>query len=587
MNDSLEFTQHGYQVEKELGHNRAGGRVTYLATHLQTGRPVVIKQFQFAKVGSNWADFDSYDREIQVLRGLHHSGIPQYLNSFHTDSGFCMVQEYKKADSLAVVRSFSPSDVEQIAISALEILLYLQNRIPPVIHRDIKPENILVDDRLNVYIVDFGFARIGDGEVGMSSVVKGTLGFMPPEQLFNRQLTEASDLYGLGITLICLLTKTKTTDVGNLIDITYRVSFKHLVPKLSLAWATWLEKMVEPSVKERFQNAKAALEALPDHPMRLPDARLSQSSLQFVVTRIGEVLTQTVTIANLVPETQLQGEWKIAPHPHDPVGAHPWITVNPPDFVGNHQECQITVHSDRLMPNKTYDRKLFLYTNTAAQTFTLNLQVRTVQAPLRIRSATLLPLVVLNSFAIATTWLTSSIALVTGSVALAASTLISSTAIFSTAAGVAIGCEVAAWMLSVAGASSGASAGVIGGVIMGILTVAIALTQNIAVPGTAMLAGVAIGFVGGIILGGATGVVVEHFVDRRINPEAATVISLLTTAFGASLGLGFTFGFSTLPVILALVGTGLPLGGLLVYSLMQRVKTFNEQKRSQQHLIRP
>ncbi|NJK53403.1 MAG: hypothetical protein HC936_12400 [Leptolyngbyaceae cyanobacterium SU_3_3] len=122
---------------------------------------------------------------------------------------------------------------------------------------------------------------------------------------------------------------------------------------------------------------------------------------------------------------------------------------------------------------------------------------------------------------------------------------------------------------------------------MGILTVAIALTQTIAVPGTAMLAGVAIGFVGGIILGGATGVVVEHFVNRRINPEAAMVISLLTTAFGASLGLGFTFGFSTLLVILALVGTGLPLGGLLVYSLMQRVRTFNEQKRSQQHLIRP
>ena len=51
--------------------------------------------------------------------------------------------------------------------------------------------------------MDFGFARIGDGEVGVSSVVKGTLGFMPPEQIFNRQLTEASDLYGLGMTLIC------------------------------------------------------------------------------------------------------------------------------------------------------------------------------------------------------------------------------------------------------------------------------------------------------------------------------------------------------------------------------------------------
>jgi len=64
-------------------------------------------------------------------------------------------------------------------------------------HRDIKPENVLVDrqEELKVYLVDFGFAHIGSGEVAASSVVKGTLGFMPPEQMFNRQLTEASDLY--------------------------------------------------------------------------------------------------------------------------------------------------------------------------------------------------------------------------------------------------------------------------------------------------------------------------------------------------------------------------------------------------------
>lgn len=115
-------------------------------------------------------------------------------------------------------RSFSPDEIKQIALSVLEILVYLQNRIPPIIHRDIKPENILVGDQINVTLVDFGFARIGEGEVAISSMVKGTLGFMPPEQLFNRQLTAASDLYGLGATLICLLTGTKSTAIGNLIN---------------------------------------------------------------------------------------------------------------------------------------------------------------------------------------------------------------------------------------------------------------------------------------------------------------------------------------------------------------------------------
>ncbi len=145
-------------------------------------------------------------------------------------------------------RSFSPDEIKQIALSVLEILVYLQNRIPPIIHRDIKPENILVGDQINVTLVDFGFARIGEGEVAISSMVKGTLGFMPPEQLFNRQLTAASDLYGLGATLICLLTGTKSTAIGNLINQAYRIHFKHLVPKLSLRWIDWLQKMVKPGL---------------------------------------------------------------------------------------------------------------------------------------------------------------------------------------------------------------------------------------------------------------------------------------------------------------------------------------------------
>lgn len=236
MNSFSDFSKHGYQAEKELGHNRIGGRVTYLAKSLQTGQQVVIKQFQFAKANVGWSDYDAYNREIQVLQGLEHPGIPQYLKSFQTEDGFCLVQEYKPAQSLGMLRSFHFNEIQRIAVAVLEILVYLQSRVPAVIHRDIKPENILVDDRLNVYLVDFGFAHIGDGEVGVSSVVKGTLGFMPPEQLFNRQLTEASDLYGLGVTLICLLTGTKSTDVGNLIDITYRVNFRHLVPKLNVGW---------------------------------------------------------------------------------------------------------------------------------------------------------------------------------------------------------------------------------------------------------------------------------------------------------------------------------------------------------------
>lgn len=262
MNKFPDFSDYGYQIIRELGHNRAGGRVTYLATEINTQRTVMVKQFQFARTGANWSEYEAYEREIKVLQELNHPCIPQYLDSFQTPVGFCMVQEYKDAPSLATKNQWTPQQIKQIAISILEILKYLQSQIPPVIHRDLKPENILVDDRMNVYLVDFGFARMGGGEVAVSSVIKGTLGFMPPEQMFNRQLTTASDLYSLGATLICLLTGTSSTAVGTLVDDAGRINFKQRVPQLSSEFIDWLQKMVEPNVKDRYLGAAEALDSL-------------------------------------------------------------------------------------------------------------------------------------------------------------------------------------------------------------------------------------------------------------------------------------------------------------------------------------
>ena len=258
------FCELNYKIERELGHNRSNGRVTYLATNTQTQQAVVIKQFQFAKTGTTWSDYDAHEREIELLQQLNSSHIPKYLDAFETNDGFCLIQEYKKAPSLAVPQPFTPEEVQQIAIAALEILIYLQQQLPPIIHRDIKPENLLIErsPQIKVYLVDFGLARPLGGDIAASSMIKGTLGFMPPEQMFNRQLTAASDLYSLGATLICLLTQTKSTEIGNLMDEAYLINFKPLLPNLSVAFINWLEKMVAPSLKHRFPNAVTALAAL-------------------------------------------------------------------------------------------------------------------------------------------------------------------------------------------------------------------------------------------------------------------------------------------------------------------------------------
>ncbi|WP_445174881.1 serine/threonine protein kinase [Microcoleus sp.] len=384
MNAFPDFSTHGYQIEKELGHNSLGGRVTYLAKNTNTQKSVVIKQFQFAQLGASWSEYEAYEQEIKVLQNLDFPGIPRYLDSFQTDSGFCMVQEYKNAES-AVARAFSPPDIKQIAIATLEILVDLQAQKPPIIHRDIKPENLLIDEELNVYLVDFGFARLGGGNIAASSVVKGTMGFMPPEQMFNRQLTEASDLYGLGATLICLLTGTKSGEIGNLIDENYSLHFRHLVPPLQQGWMNWLERMVAPRIQDRYKSAADALAALKSLDVSgLPKVRIERDRLEFTATELGEKITQTVTVSNPIPNTILAGRWEVAPHPNDPPHTpydHPWIFFETYKFEGNEVECKITVDSSKLLANQTYHRQIILHANSEPDSHKIAIEVKTARLP--------------------------------------------------------------------------------------------------------------------------------------------------------------------------------------------------------------
>ncbi|GAB4276308.1 MAG: hypothetical protein Fur0025_01300 [Oscillatoriaceae cyanobacterium] len=382
--DLPDFTKHGYQLRAKLGQNRLGGRTTYLATN-SLGYPVVIKQFQFATSGSTWGEYEAYQQEITMLRRLQHPGIPRYLDAFQTPDGFCMVQQYIPGESLATPRNWTLQEIKHIALATLEILTYLQSQHPPIIHRDIKPENILVDEQLNIHLVDFGFARMGGGEIAASSVVKGTMGFMPPEQLFNRQLTTASDLYGLGATLICLLTGTKSGDIGNLIDADYQIHFQHLVPPLKRGWINWLSKITAPKVAERYPSAVAALKALePIDVDRLPKLIISHNSLPFTATKWPEKVSRIVTLSNPIPETLLAGQFSVAPHASDPPHTpydHAWISFQPAKFEGNEVNCTITVDTSKLLSNKTYTRNILVHSNADAEPEIITVKVQTAPLP--------------------------------------------------------------------------------------------------------------------------------------------------------------------------------------------------------------
>lgn len=255
-----------YEIKKILG--KRSGQQTLLALDRKTQSLVVIKLLLF---GGNvqWKTYTLFETEAKTLKKLQHFSIPRYIDYFYIETkygkGFALVQSYIKAPSLEEYikqgRTFREAELKQIARSVLKILAYLHNRYRPIIHRDIKPSNILLSKRSSnnvgqVYLVNFGSVRTAVNQAEAITVV-GTYGYMSPEQ-FGRRAVPASDLYGLGTTIIFLASR---QNPGDLPQKDLRVFFEDAV-NLSPSFTAWLRLLIEPSLDRRFSLAEDAIKAL-------------------------------------------------------------------------------------------------------------------------------------------------------------------------------------------------------------------------------------------------------------------------------------------------------------------------------------
>lgn len=262
-----------YQVQQQLA--KKAGRRTLLARDLQTQELVVVKLLSFGS-DFEWDALKLFEREVETLKTLSHTSIPRYLDYFELDSGngkgFALVQTYIAAKSLEehlkAGRSFSESEVKELAKALLEILTYLHGRQPPVIHRDIKPSNILLGERSGnsigqVYLVDFGSVQTLAAREGGTMTIVGTYGYMPPEQ-FGDRTVPASDLYSLGATLVTLVTGTHPADLPQKDG---RIQFEQQA-NITPEFSSWLRWLTEPSLDRRLGSAKKALQALEQPPAK-------------------------------------------------------------------------------------------------------------------------------------------------------------------------------------------------------------------------------------------------------------------------------------------------------------------------------
>ena len=252
-----------YRILDTLGKGGIG--ITYLAKDLETNKNLALKVLSLHQT-TDWKNIELFERESQILAQLNHPAIPCYLDYFQIetdkDNYFYIAQQLAPGKSLQelIETGWNPDEsaVKDIAIQILDILIYLHSFSPPIIHRDIKPQNIIRDENGKVFLVDFGAVTdTYHNTVAGGSTVVGTFGYMAPEQ-FRGKALPATDLYGLGTTLLYLLTRKCPSDLPQKhlkIDFISQVN-------VSRDFTDWLDTILEPIAEERFPDAGIALAVL-------------------------------------------------------------------------------------------------------------------------------------------------------------------------------------------------------------------------------------------------------------------------------------------------------------------------------------
>lgn len=262
-----------YRVVQQLGHGGFGATFLSQDEALPGSPYCVIKQLRPAASSPHVLQMarDLFKREAKTLGKIgNHPQVPRLLDYFEANQEFYLVQEYISGSTLQqeVKRNgpFSEAGVKQFLSEVLPMLQYIHSQ--QVIHRDIKPANLIRRSQdKKLVLIDFGAVKDqvnpvranATEQTALTAYAIGTPGYAPPEQMAMRPVY-ASDIYALGVTCIYLLTGKSPKDL-DYDPATGEMLWRERV-NVSDHFASVLKKMLEVSVRHRYQNAAEVLRAL-------------------------------------------------------------------------------------------------------------------------------------------------------------------------------------------------------------------------------------------------------------------------------------------------------------------------------------
>ncbi|KAL1197812.1 putative receptor-like protein kinase [Cardamine amara subsp. amara] len=214
-----------------------GGYGVVYRGNLVNGTPVAVK-----KLLNNLGQADKDFRvEVEAIGHVRHKNLVRLLGYCMEGTQRMLVYEYVNNGNLEQWLRGDNQNHEyltwearvKILIGTAKALAYLHEAIEPkVVHRDIKSSNILIDDKFNSKISDFGLAKLlGADKSFITTRVMGTFGYVAPEYANSGLLNEKSDVYSFGVVLLEAIT-------GR-----YPVDYARPPPEVHLV--EWLKMMVQ------------------------------------------------------------------------------------------------------------------------------------------------------------------------------------------------------------------------------------------------------------------------------------------------------------------------------------------------------